>query len=106
LSSVRDEDVRQLEELLRNHDHELSDHELEAFTAMRADLAAWGIDGGFRELSEGRRRWLRLVMQRVVPHYENLVSRGLVPRGKEVPTPPVLQRLPMKPPRKRASDDE
>jgi hypothetical protein len=33
--------------------------------------------------------------------YENLVSSGLVPRGREVPTPAVLQNLPKKPPPRR-----
>jgi hypothetical protein len=32
------------------------------------------------------------------PVYQNLISTGRVPRGREVPTPPVLQNLPLKPP--------
>lgn len=63
--------------------------------------------GAFREmlerdrpLSEKQRAWVRNVYEQLfdVPHYENLVSSGRVPRGREVPLPPGLQNLPKKPP--------
>jgi hypothetical protein len=104
VSTQREEDLRLLEDLLCNHDHELSPTELEAFAGMRDDLLAYG-SGGYRELTEPRRSWLQKTLARVAPQYENLVSRGLVPRGREVPTPAVLQRLPMKPPKKRSGDE-
>jgi hypothetical protein len=104
VSAQREEDLRLLEDLLCNHDHALSATELEAFAGMRDDLLAYASGKGFRELTEPRRSWLQRTLARVAPQYENLVSRGLVPRGREVPTPAVLQKLPMKPPRKRTED--
>ena len=35
------------------------------------------------------------------PEYENLVSSGRVPRGREVETPAVLRVLPLRPPGRR-----
>lgn len=35
------------------------------------------------------------------PDYQNLVSRGLVPRGREVEPPAVLRNLPLRPPTRR-----
>jgi hypothetical protein len=49
-------------------------------------------------LSEKQRAWALAVRARFVPDYENLVSSGKAPRGREVPTPAVLQRLPLRPP--------
>jgi hypothetical protein len=61
-------------------------------------------------LSTKQRAWLRDSFEKVIgtPQYENLVSRGLVPRGREVPLPPVLdpRYLPKKPPPRRRNDDE
>jgi len=48
-------------------------------------------------LSPKQLTWVKNVVG--VPEYENLVSEGRVPRGKEVPPPPALQNLPKKPPR-------
>jgi len=105
VSTQREEDLRLLEDLLCNHDHELSPTELEAFADMRDDLLAYGTGEGYRELTVPRRSWLQKTLARVAPQYENLVSRGLVPRGREVPTPAVLQKLPMKPPAKKRPSD-
>jgi hypothetical protein len=57
-------------------------------------------------LSESAQRWLRAVYERVLekPIYENLVSSGRAPRGKEVATPAVLQHLPKKPPPRPKED--
>jgi hypothetical protein len=84
----------------------LTDVETEAFAGMRFDLQAYGGVLGpesasgrrFQQLTDRQRDWAESVHQRIVPQYANLVSRGLVPRGREVPTPPVLQNLPKKPP--------
>lgn len=108
MSTQREEDLRLLEDLLGNHDHELSPTELEAFAGMRDDLLAYGSGNGYRDLTEPRRSWLQRTLARIAPQYENLVSRGLVPRGREVPTPAVLQNLPKSPPgkpRKLSSDE-
>jgi hypothetical protein len=104
--TARDEDLRQLTELLEEHASELSEGELEAFTNMRAVLLAWPDADGHRQLSGKQREWLRGVYDRFVPQYENLVSSGKVPRGREVETPAVLKVLPKKPPVQRRSDDE
>jgi hypothetical protein len=58
-----------------------------------------------RPLSANQRAWIEASLEGKpyeppVEPYENLVSDGKVPRGKEVPTPEVLKRLPLKPPRK------
>jgi hypothetical protein len=102
VTAAREEDLRQLTELLEDHGGELADSEREAFTDMRAALRAFPADAeGRRQLSAKQREWLRGVRDRLVPQYENLVSAGNVPRGREVPTPAVLQILPKKPPTRR-----
>jgi len=60
-----------------------------------------------RPLTDKQRSWARSIHEQIFesPKYENLVSRGLVPRGREVPTPTVLQNLPKKPPQRRSSDE-
>jgi hypothetical protein len=64
-------------------------------------LAGWLEDldeGTIRCLSPRRRTWANDALDRFEPRAANLVSRGLVPRGREVPTPAVLRNLPLKPP--------
>jgi hypothetical protein len=59
-------------------------------------------------LSEKQRTWTKAIYEQIfdVPEYQNLVSSGQVPRGREVATPAVLQNLPKKPPvRRRVEDD-
>ncbi len=66
-------------------------------------------DLGF-PLSDDQRSWVKSVYERLFdkPVYENLVSSGRAPRGREVPDPPVLQRenLPKKPPTRRKEDED
>lgn len=50
-------------------------------------------------LTQKQRSWAREIVGK--PVYENLVSSGQVPRGREVPTPAVLQHRPLKPPGRR-----
>jgi hypothetical protein len=75
---------------------ELDEREAAAFAGM-----ATRCERG-KPLTEGQRQWLEESAARlgVVEPARNLVSRGIVPRGDEVPTPAVLRRenLPMKPP--------
>jgi hypothetical protein len=104
MSATREQELQQLEELLAQHGHNLTQVEAEAFSDMREALLAYGANDGRYRLTENQRVWLQRVRERVVPQYENLVSNGLVPRGREVPTPAVLLNLPKKPPRKRASE--
>jgi hypothetical protein len=110
--SQREADLSMLKELLEQHTGELSETELEAFADMRFDLQAYGgmeipSKPKFQTLTDKQRQWVTQVHERIVPQYANLVSRGLVPRGREVPTPPVLQNLPKDPPyRRKRKDDE
>jgi len=101
--SRREEDLKMLNTLLNDeHAPELTVREVEAFADMRFSLIAYkGISYGsvFQELTEKQRDWVRTVYAlRVGEESLNLVSRGLVPRGKEVAPAPVLRNLPMKPP--------
>lgn len=99
--ATREEDLKQLGELLGDHADELSETEAEAFDDMRVGLLT---EWGHHQLTDKQRAWLTVVRARLVPQYENLVSRGLVPRGKEVPTPAVLQHLPKRPPTRRTPE--
>jgi hypothetical protein len=88
----RDADLEMFSDLLDKHVGDLSEKELEAFLDMRFNLK----DGGFREITEKQRAWLTAVHQRVIPQYANLVSQGLVPRGREVSS--MVGALPKRPP--------
>jgi hypothetical protein len=85
-----------LNTLLDEHNDELTGGEMEAFASMRYDMTAYNQE----ELTSAQRVWVKLVYDRIVPEYANLVSSGAVPRGREVPTPDVLLNLPKKPPRR------
>jgi hypothetical protein len=54
----------------------------------------------FPALTEKQRAYVRGVYEKVfdAPQYENLISSGKAPRGREVPTPDVLKNLPKEPP--------
>ena len=90
--SHRSDDLRMLNELLDKHVDELSEREVEAFAGMRFDLQTDRHD----DLTDKQRSWLTSVHERIVPTYANLVSRGLAPRGKEVPS--MVGALPKRPP--------
>jgi hypothetical protein len=59
-----------------------------------------------RELSQKQRKWLTETHERICGevHYENLISSGKAPRGREVSTPAVLLNLPKRPPTRRTDD--
>ena len=108
---MRATDLKMLNELLNDHADELNDSETEAFASMRFNLNAYASTScaqspGFQQLTDKQRAWVTAVYERIVPQYANLVSRGLVPRGREVPTPEVLKNLPKRPPPRRQDDDE
>lgn len=66
-------------------------------------------DEGYRKaLSPRQRAWANAVLDRYEPRVENLVSRGLVPRGRPVETPAALrpENLPKRPPARRKDPDE
>jgi hypothetical protein len=106
INAERAEDIKMLAECL------------DLFNSMEADedstigMAGWDkAQAAFSEwtiklenphffLSEKQRGWLLGAHEKLfaAPQYENLVSSGRVPRGREVPTPAVLLNLPKKPP--------
>jgi hypothetical protein len=94
--SQRDDDLKMLQKLLDGHLDELTDREAEAFADMRLTLTAYTGVSGFEQLTDKQRAWVTSVHERIVPQYANLVSRGLVPRGREVPS--MVGPLPKKPP--------
>jgi FMN phosphatase YigB (HAD superfamily) len=99
MGEQRGKDLQLLEELVAA---DLRDYEDAAFRDMLAALEGSG-EGTFATLSNAQRAWAYEVAERVgcSPDYVNLVSSGRVPRGREVPTPAVLQNLPKKPPGRR-----
>lgn len=91
MPGLRETDMKMLQELL--DENELSELQREMLTSMLDSLDTWQI------LSQSQRKVVQDIHARFHPVYENLVSEGKVPRGKEVLTPPVLfQNLPLKPP--------
>jgi hypothetical protein len=107
--SQREADLSMLKELLEQHADEMTEKEVEAFADMRFNLGVYGgmtipSKGKFQQLTDKQRTWVTEVHERIVPTYANLVSRGLVPRGKEVPEPEVLKNRPLKPPQRRRDD--
>ncbi len=104
--SRRDDDLEMLRELLDEHWDELTDTETEAFASMRFDLQAYGgilgpeSENGrkFQELTPDQRSWVERAHERLVGPAPTRLTAGEIPRGREVPTPTVLQNLPKKPP--------
>lgn len=94
------EDIKLLKRALKELDAESDDKRvvtaIEAFTDMLAQLRG-AKGGGNRQLTKKQRAWVLRILDEPEP-YENLVSEGKVPRGREVPTPPVLTHRPLKPP--------
>jgi hypothetical protein len=103
MSDDRISDRELLGVLLREHHEDLTEWEQGAFADMLQVLNdGHDSDGRPRDrLSTKQREIAETVHERIVPQYLNLVSRGLVPRGKEVPDPPALQHRPLKPPPRR-----
>ena len=73
---------------------EIKEHEVEVFEKWLDELE----DGERRMLSMRQRLWANDVIDRDEPRTTNLVSSGLVPRGREVEPAPALRNLPLKPP--------
>jgi hypothetical protein len=98
----RDADLRLLAELLDGHADELTATEVEAFAGMRCDLTMYPADirerAHFDELTPKQRAWVTGVHERIVGKPLTRLTAGEIPRGREVPTPPVLQHLPKRPP--------
>lgn len=76
-----------------------------AFERMQRRLsgpATFG-NGGSTQISDKQASWVEDVHEKIFgePNYRNSFSAGEVPRGKQVPTPPVLLNLPKRPPTRR-----
>ena len=78
-------------------DERATEEEILAFTSMMMHVGSKG-----RSLSDKQLQWLHSVALRldIVEPAHNLMSSGVVPRGAEVPTPPILLNRPLKPPGK------
>lgn len=107
--SERGNDLKLLNELLALREQTradgeplLSGKEQQAFAGMLEALDR------FHQLTDKQRQWLKGVHERVlgVPQYLNMWSSGQVPKGRDVPTPKVLQNLPLRPPPKRSRTDD
>jgi len=102
----RTSDLTLLNELLNSHVDELTDVEMEAFASMRFDLQAYGGILGpesasgrrFQQLTADQRVWVMSAHERIVGKPSTRLTAGEIPRGREVPLPPVLQNLPRRPP--------
>lgn len=88
--SLRDEDIKLLKRVIALLEEQGKD--AEHFSNMLAALE----EGRFGNLTTKQRKWAKDTLDE--PEYENLVSTGKAPRGREVPTPAVLQHRPLKPP--------
>jgi len=88
--SLRASDLTMLQELLDEHD--LSDGRREMLTSMQESLDR------YHQLTEKQRKVVQDIHDQLHPKYENLVSDGLVPRGREVLEPEALRHKPLKPP--------
>ena len=86
------DDLKLLLALVDEHSHELTEGESEAFQDMLDRVRRGG------RMSLKQKQWAQKTLEKFQPTYENLVSSGQVPRGKEVPLPEVLRNLPMRPP--------
>jgi hypothetical protein len=98
------EDIRLLRKLVKVADEAEDEDAIPGFHggAIRAfrDMLAHLEAGRQPELTAAQRKWAKNVAEKVLGevHYENLISSGKAPRGREVPLPAVLQNLPKKPP--------
>jgi hypothetical protein len=93
--SQREDDLKMLNDVMELET--TTEEQKDAFHNMRGVL----LRGEYQTLTIKQRSWLKSVLG--VPEYENLITNGKAPRGREVPTIPALQRqnLPLKPPAKR-----
>jgi hypothetical protein len=94
-----DADVELLTRLIDDHWHELQEWEGNAFTDMFDALEA-----GQGELTDKQRSRVREAAERVgaTIEYENLISTGQVPRGREVEM--LVKDKPLRPPTRKPSE--
>jgi hypothetical protein len=95
--SRRDDDIALLKRALVLIDTRREDRYVRARDPFEEMLVR--LEEGRQTLLTGKQlKWVRDVLDE--PTYENLVSAGKVPRGREVATPAVLLRRPLRPPGK------
>ena len=87
---AREENDRELLEKILAE--EIKEDEREAF----ADMLSTIVSGEFKFFSKRQRAWAEQVIDWYSPSYENLVSTGRVPRGREVEM--MFKPGPLKPP--------
>lgn len=92
MSAVRASDLAMLQELLDEQD--LSEGRREMLTSMLEGLDHFH----WKTLSDRQWQVVKDIHDQLHPKYQNLVSDGLVPRGREVPEPEALRYKPTKPP--------
>jgi len=98
--SRREDDIKLLKEILELDPSKRDSRHAHAQREVFAEMLAALESGERHMLSEKQREWAQRVAD-IPGEYKNLVSEGRVPRGREVPTPPVLQNRPLKPPGRR-----
>jgi len=89
----READLEKLNELV-SWENKLLESEYDAFYGMLDTLNK----NKNAALSDKQRAWVDKAYERFNPKYENLMSAGKAPRGREVETPAVLKNLPKRPP--------
>jgi hypothetical protein len=98
-------DMKKLRELVAEFDKldVTGDENMEKHAKAFRDMLYRMETGRLQTLTDTARNYLKDLHERLVgePEYENLFSRGLVPKGKAVEKPAVLQKLPLKPPGKK-----
>lgn len=88
-----------LRKLRLDYADKLDEGEVAAFADMESRLGMTSVSC----LSDRQRQWVRSVLDRFEPSYENLASSGLVSKETKVPTLDLLkpENLPKRPPGRR-----
>lgn len=98
--SQRDDDIKLLKDLLENDAKKRTSAHAAAQRDAFAEMLEALESGERYTLSTRQREWAERVAD-IPGAYQNLISSGKAPRGREVPTPTVLQNRPLKPPGRR-----
>ena len=91
--SLREQDIKLLKRVIKHLEERGED--AEHFANMLLGLE----EGRWNNLTAKQKKWAQDTLDE--PEYENLVSSGKAPRGREVPTPAILRNRPLKPPGRR-----
>lgn len=107
MTTFREKDIELLHKLLDDHAHEMQDNERESAEDMLDKMESGLGEATDLRLTEKQRDFAKSLYTKYAPDYQNLISSGKAPRGKEVPTIEMLKRenLPLKPPSRRKLDE-